>query len=155
VSATWAERAKGRVAAGEIQPQGVIFHVVDSGLFCQELIFSGRRRAACGPHRRQPGRLHLFVLARGFPSHPVDGPVPCRSDDPARRARRDACRGPALDRRRKSILDGVLRHLDVPERAREDGYCAAVFLPEHAGNVRLGRSALKSTVTHSSTRPGG
>jgi hypothetical protein len=60
-----------------------------------------------------------------------------------------------LDGRGKSILDGVLGNIDAPERPRQDGYGAAVFKPEHAGNVRLGRAVMCTMVAHSSpVRPG-
>ena len=60
-----------------------------------------------------------------------------------------------LDRRRKRILDGVLGNIDVPERARQDGYGAAVLAPEHPGNVRLGRCRMSAALTHGSPPTGG
>ena len=86
--------------------------------------------------RVQQRRLRVPVGARRLAPQAVDRPVARGRDDPAGRARREAVRRPALDRRGERVRDGVLGDVDVAEDADEDRDRAAVLRAEHALDLR-------------------
>ena len=80
--------------------------------------------------------LRVAVLARRLAAEPVDGAVARGGDDPARRARGEPARRPALDRGDEGVLDRLLGEVDVAEDADQDGDRAAVFLAEDTFDLR-------------------
>ena len=76
-------------------------------------------------------RRRLPLVARGFASQPVDGPVASGGDDPADRGRRHAVQRPALQRRGEGVLHGFFGQRDVAQRAHEHGHGATVLAAEY------------------------
>ena len=78
-----------------------------------------------------------FLAVDAFAPDAIDRAVACGGDDPGARIPRAAVAGPALERRRECILDGVLGELEVPDGAREDADCVPPLLAEDLLDGRL------------------
>src|SRR5205085_5345343 len=70
---------------------------------------------------------------------PVDGPVARGGDDPPGRAGRRPGGWPPPDCLRESVLHRVFGDIDIAEDAVQDGHGTAVFLAEHALDLRGSR----------------
>ena len=110
------------MAAGEDQAQDVVTHGSLLGRFAAAF---HQQHSLCVP-----------VLAGGLAAEPVDRTVASRCDDPAGRARRQTDRRPSLGSDGESVLDRLLRKVDVAKSPDQDSHGAAVLLAKDTFNVR-------------------
>ena len=107
-----------RVAAGEDERQafvgdGRVLHV---GLL--------------GLERLEPGEQLALTGERAVAADPLDGAVAGGGDDPGAGVGRQPVPPPPLHCDCKRVLNGLLREVEIAERARQDGERAAELLPE-------------------------
>src|SRR5262249_46693494 len=78
----------------------------------------------------EPGEQLCLARKRLLAPDAVDGAVSGGSDDPRAGIRGQTVLGPADERSREGVLDGVLRQLEVAEHADEDRHGTAPLLAE-------------------------
>jgi hypothetical protein len=105
------------VAAREDEPQAVVLQRPLLGLVLA---------------RMQQHGLRVPVGPRRLAAQPVDRPVACGGDDPARRAGRHPVGRPALHGRGEGVGHRLLGHVEVAEHAHQDRDRPAVLRAEHA-----------------------